>query len=329
MHRLTCNELRLDFTLTPVSPLSIQARDAQPPRFVRAVHPNAAEPSAYIPGSTLKGALRAAAEQVLRSASIDCCDPTHPCSERDMVNQARDGVGIYRALCAACRIFGSKAMRSHLSVSDCFPADPVAALPLRDPAYKDDPLEVVHGEMFYGTLTLRNFERWQVGLLGLLLSRINIADIQLGGNRSAGMGCVALRYCCLSIVYPGLILDQRQQEALHTSLHGVGQLMGANNPYGFVYPDVADMADLPQSAALETGFGYVAVVIEEQKTADVSRETGPADSIEADESEPGDELSAPEIPESHETESIHDMIDNVLTQQALAWASYARAHKRR
>ncbi len=315
MHRLTCNELRLDFSLTPLSPLSIPARDVTPPRFVRAVHPGAGEPSAYIPGSTLKGALRTAAEQILRSAAIDCCDREYPCSNRDGVTRARGGAAIYRAACAACRIFGGKMLRSHLSVTDCFPAEPLNATPARDRAREGDPLEVVQDDPFYGTLTLRNFERWQVGLLDLILARINIADIQLGGNRSAGMGCVLMRYRRLSFVYSG----QHDQEALQACVHGVGQLIGPNNPYGFVYPDTAEMPDLPESAALESGFGFVAVTI-----ADAG--SRPENTEEPDDGETPDESEATPLDEA---DRVHGLIDNVLTQQALAWASYARTHKTR
>jgi hypothetical protein len=161
-------------------------------------------------------------------------------------------------------------------------------------------VETVLNEPFYGTLTLRNFERWQVGLLALLLSHINIADIQIGGNRSAGMGCATVRYQCLSLLYPGLAPDAERQEALQMRLHGVGQLVGANNPYGFVYPDVGEVPDLPDSALLETAPGYTAVVI---------AAANPHDPDEAD--------------------RLHGLIDNVLTQQALAWASYAHVHKGR
>jgi CRISPR/Cas system CSM-associated protein Csm3 (group 7 of RAMP superfamily) len=299
MHRMTCNELRLDLSILPVSPLSIQARGLTPPRFVRAIHPATNALSAYIPGSTLKGTLRYAAEHALRSAGIDCCDPEQPCSEREAVKRARGGPAIYRALCTVCRVFGSRAMRGHLTVTDSFPAEPLEAVPARDTDRPgEEALETVLNEPFYGTLILRNFERWQVGLLALLLSHINIADIQIGGNRSAGMGCAVVRYKCLSLLYPGLALDAERQEALQMRLHGVGQLVGANNPYGFVYPDIGDTPDLPESAVLETGPGFIAVVITTTNSDDPD-----------------------------EPDRLHGLIDNVLTQQALAWASYAHAHK--
>ncbi len=97
--------------------------------------------------------------------------------------------------------------------------------------------------------------------------------------------------------------------------------MGVNNPYGYVYPDVAEMPDLPESATFETGFGYVAVMIAEQKNENVPDENG----NESDSREAGE----PDDATANEAEDIHDVIDNVLTQQALAWATYARTHRSR
>ncbi len=302
MHQFTANELRLDFLITPVSPLSIQTHASIPPRFVRAIHPDANVPSIYIPASTMKGSLRFGAEQTLRSAGMDCCDPDHPCAERDAVKQARakGGPALYQALCTACRLFGSRVMRSHLIVSDSFPAMPIDTLPTRDSdRVSEEALETVLNEQFFGTLTLRNFERWQVGLLGLLLAHVNIADIQIGGNRASGMGCVELRYKCLSLVYPDNDLDAERQDTLRTRLHGVGHLMGARNPYGYIYPDADDVPDLPEIAELNTGPGYVVVVIQ----------------------------GSPD--ESDDLDKTHGLIDSVLTRQALAWGNYARTHKSR
>ena len=72
-----------------------------------------------------------------------------------------------------------------------------------------------------------------------------------------------MQYRCLSLIYPGLRPDQR--EAVYTRLYGVGQLLGVSNPYGYLYPDVADAPDLPESAQLDSGFGYVAVMIQALK----------------------------------------------------------------
>src|SRR5258708_20287311 len=175
MHRATFNELRLDYAITTASPLCIQARDTK--RFVTTTHPGNGASSVYIPGATLKGALRSAAEHVLSSSGLDCCTTDKPCSQRDHVKRAASSADLYRALCIACRIFGSSLMRSHLTAIDAFPSQPTRAVTVRNSAA--EPIEVVEGETFYGMITLRNFERWHVGLLALLLPRIHISAVQL------------------------------------------------------------------------------------------------------------------------------------------------------
>src|SRR5215467_994577 len=82
MHAVIRNELRLDFSIIPVSPLSIQG-SGTPSQFVRALHPRGDEMSIYIPSSTLKGALRGTCEQILHSVDLQTCDPEHPCADQD------------------------------------------------------------------------------------------------------------------------------------------------------------------------------------------------------------------------------------------------------
>ncbi|HLY24721.1 MAG TPA: RAMP superfamily CRISPR-associated protein [Aggregatilineales bacterium] len=304
MHRQTVNELRLDFSVSTVSPLFIPDRSpipanvpsnrepSLPSRFVRAIHPASGERSVFIPASIVKGALRRAAESVLLDARVDCCSAEQACSERQVVQHAKDAPAIYRALCPACRLFGSRAMRSHVSVTDSFPQsayDP----PLPRGSLADESLSSV---TFYGSLSLRNFERWHVGLLSLLIARINLAEVQMGASRAQGMGCVAIRYLLMTIIYPGLEATAQQQQALRSRLHGVGQLLGAKNPYGYVYPDVADVPDLPETAEFDMGMGVSAVTITAEST-------------------------------DEEPNAAHALIDNVLTNQALTWGSYTRLHR--
>lgn len=300
MHRATYNELRLDYVINTVSPLCITARDTD--RFVTTAHPATGSPSVYIPGATVKGTLRSAVEHVLSSAGLDCCTFDKPCSQRDHVKRAANGPDLYRALCIACRLFGSPVMRSHVTAIDAFPAQPRRASTIRNAG---DSFEAVEDERFYGMLSLRNFERWHVGLLALLLSRINIADVQMGAHRSAGMGCVTMRYTRLTLIYPGFESGAEQQGAFRTRLHGVGQLFPqsqgqpATNPYGYTYPDISDMADLPDSARFESGLGYSAVILVPDDASD-----------------------------SEQADEYHYLIDNVLTQQALAWGNFLQGNQR-
>jgi hypothetical protein len=158
-------------------------------------------------------------------------------------------------------------------------------------------VEVVQDTTFYGTVALKNYERWQVGLLSLLWARVNLADVQIGAYRSEGLGCLNVRFRCLTLLYPGVDADVKMQQALQTRLHGVGQFIGPKNPYGFTQPDISADPDLPALAGFEARIGYAAAL------------------IMADDDDPDTE------------EDSHALIDNVLTAQALAWGSYVRSHK--
>jgi CRISPR-associated RAMP protein (TIGR02581 family) len=92
----------------------------------------------YIPGSSLKGALRAHAERISRTLAPNghgCCDPfkeaenaqqtiPHSCSSRllewrkDKKIDALDPQEIYRESCPICKLFGSLAMAARLAFND-------------------------------------------------------------------------------------------------------------------------------------------------------------------------------------------------------------------
>src|SRR5258708_37232145 len=182
--------MRLAFSVTPVGPFFIPAEQTEGKRFGRAVHPVSGRVGLVMPASALKGTLRRAAEDVLEGAGLDCCDRENPCSAREAVKSARGAAEVYRALCPACQLFGSQAMRSHVILTDAFPAEAVD--PSQSRRHEGD--ETVIDLPFYGTLSLRNFERWQVGLFSLIMSRINLAEVQLGANRSAAVGWMTVRY---------------------------------------------------------------------------------------------------------------------------------------
>jgi CRISPR-associated protein Csm3 len=199
MHRTLYNELRIEWMLLPVSPLLVSAGEG---RFIRTAHPEAGTPTAFIPGGTLRGMLRTALEGIVNSANITCCDPANPCTERDDVRNARNPAASYRAHCPACRLFGSKALRGRVTLTDLYPEKPLDEL-IMHPLTNDTACEAVNTESFRGTFILQNFERWQVALLGLLLAQINAGHLAFGANRSAGMGRIFLRFNAAAITYFG------------------------------------------------------------------------------------------------------------------------------
>lgn len=258
MHRVTLNELRLELSVIPVAPLLIASGSEG--RFIRTLHPREGTLTVYLPGAALKGALRSAARQVMSAASVSCCEPAAPCSEWDSVKHAADSAAVYRASCPLCRIFGSRALSSHLSISNAFPAAALDELEFIDLPDDNGHCESVQGDAFSAVLTLQNFECWQIGLLDALLTRINAGFETLGANRSLGMGRVMIRYTAAMITYFGFY-DEAIQAAFETRLHGVGQLAPDAERYGLVDSGADDQPDLPYGVELNAGFGFTDVVV--------------------------------------------------------------------
>lgn len=215
------NELTLSLALAPVGPLLIKAPDsgADPTRpdmeFVRTWRAGAQQ--VYLPGSSLKGALRVQCERLVRSVGGDsrrdgvwACDPLY--IERRCANGER-GAAAYRGACTVCRLFGNTDLRGRLAIDDAYPA-PGTDLRLEERvnvaidrvmgSVFQGPFryEVVTGGSFATTLRLRNVAVAQVGLLGLALRDVRDGRVAFGFGKSRGMGRVSLSVDALRISYP-------------------------------------------------------------------------------------------------------------------------------
>ncbi len=250
MHRTLYNELRIEWTVLPVTPLLVSAGEG---RFIRTAHPEAGTPTAFIPGGALRGMLRSALESIVSSAGIVCCDPLAPCSDREAVRTARNASAIYKAHCPACRIFGSKALRGRVALTDLYPEKALDEL-IMHPLTDGEVCEAVNTEAFKGTFVIQNFERWQIALLGLLFAQINAGHLTFGANRSAGMGRIFLRLNAAAITYFGFYPDQTWA-LLPERIHGAGAL-AAGRADGFQPQDAASERDLPNAAQFDSGFGF-------------------------------------------------------------------------
>lgn len=155
MHKRLLNELTLTLTFAPDGPLLIKAGDRggmDPTRpdmeFVRTWH-NGRE-TVYLPGSSLKGMIRAHAEKIARTvASADSqlqmktrlsCNPLSAdakaveggCGEkfsRDLKKSTPEE--IFRRSCFVCQMFGNTALASHVRITDAYPSleDAIAQTP--------------------------------------------------------------------------------------------------------------------------------------------------------------------------------------------------------
>ena len=271
MHKQTVNELCLHFSLEPQSPLLIKSgresgADPNLPdmNFVRIDHALLGQ-TVYLPGSSLKGVLRAHAERIARTLNLkNVCDPlgAQSCGKkvetlRRQENQAKpNGADIYRTACPICRIFGHTAQASHLSLSDAYPQEAIttADLSTRDGvaidrisgavAYGPFTIEVVTRGRFGGRLYLHNFQLWQVGLLAIVLRDLGQGRVPLGYGKSRGLGRVSLTYEQLEIAYPGYFEPSNDLDFARR-LYGVGALPVAEGEGYDFEPD--DEVDLPST----------------------------------------------------------------------------------
>lgn len=179
----------------------------------------------FIPGSSLKGALRSHLEALVRGMAPTgadwkhlACDPTGDEAEQCLSPQRmqalkekyeKDDAGLSQAVvaesCLVCQTFGSPWLASPVRVRDL----PVAGgewfgqFQVRDGVAIDrdkgtvavgpyDYEIVPAGTRFELHIVAENLELWQRGLLWLGLRALECGDVALGGFTSRGLGWVKL-----------------------------------------------------------------------------------------------------------------------------------------
>lgn len=155
MHKRLLNELTLALTFAPDGPLLIKAGDRggmDPTRpdmeFVRTWH-NGRE-TVYLPGSSLKGMLRAHCEKIARTVASAAsgtqmatrlsCNPLSAdakaadggCGEKfsrwldkswnTAYQKPLTAETVYRNSCFVCQLFGNTALASHVRITDAYPS---------------------------------------------------------------------------------------------------------------------------------------------------------------------------------------------------------------
>ncbi|MCP4351106.1 MAG: CRISPR-associated RAMP protein [Desulfobacterales bacterium] len=220
------NSSQIELDIIPTDPLLIKSGQATVSgvdmSFVRTYRFGEKE-EPFIPGSSLKGMIRSYAEKICRSlrdpASV-CLPYAEPGREGDgEEHQASCGLSfekykrensipalpsteIYRNSCPACRLFGSHGFSGRFAVSDAYLKDDSKKnhlFEIRDgvaidritggsaPGAKYE-LEVLTRGEFSTTLEIRNFERWQLGLVGLVLRDMEQGLVRVGFGKSRGLG---------------------------------------------------------------------------------------------------------------------------------------------
>jgi CRISPR-associated protein Csm3 len=226
MHDRLLNEMVFELALRPRGPLLIKSGDggslwnpATPDMsFVRMPGPEGGTP--FIPGSSLKGALRAHVERLLRSHDDRlACDPLgqRSCSRTLQqhssrpANQGDEGpprsAMLYAQSCASCRLFGNTRLMGRVTCPDLLPDGPTrshlrfhVAIDRRTGGAARGSLfelEALHEGTFLGEIRLVNFTLGQLGVLAAALLDLADGHLTLGYGKSRGFGAVAVTFSSL------------------------------------------------------------------------------------------------------------------------------------
>ncbi|MCL6436475.1 MAG: CRISPR-associated protein [Leptolyngbyaceae cyanobacterium HOT.MB2.61] len=282
MHKRFVNHCTLDLTISPCGPILIKSgkEGADPTKpdmeFVETYH--AGGRSIYLPGSSLKGAIRAHAERIVRTVGSD-----KPSSNgvwaNDPLNDKREYLSnkssseIYKLSCFTDQMFGSTEIASRVHIEDAYPIDRTQ---LKIEERNGVAIDRVFGSVAVGPFNyqvctagefktkihLKNFTLAQLGLIGLVLRDLNDGWFGLGFAKSRGMGLVEATLNEAVVQYPGCVLDGEMIKAIGTEqtwgktmLLGAGEFLDETEAgrYGFPRPD---RQETPVAGAeMPLGFG--------------------------------------------------------------------------
>jgi CRISPR/Cas system CSM-associated protein Csm3 (group 7 of RAMP superfamily) len=240
-HRL--NQIRIDLSLSPASPLLIRSGrtsfDPTRPDLECVRTWWEGSPSVYVPGSSLKGVMRSHAERLLLTEGLRIV-PTF--DKRDDLNQRTPGDVAYRRTCPLGRTFGTVHLKGHVGVFDLLPGafDPPGSPERAREVERANSTEqrngvaidrllgaaagkalfdqelVVQGR-FDGSVFLRNVQLYQLALVLLAIRDLDEGYVQLGSGTTRGNGRVhaAVR---------GLTIETRAGHSPAGRLPGAGAL---------------------------------------------------------------------------------------------------------
>lgn len=228
MFRKLYNRALFEGVLEPDGPLLIVqgglSLDPTAPDLAFVRTRNRGAETVYLPGSSLKGVVRAHAERLLATeiglhAAEDPFDTeAHHRGRAKEHRKNLDRPAVYAASCAADRLFGSTEIAGRFRISDAFPteetSDEANRTQVRYSVAVDRPSQKPKGAALFeqeavtdGAFRLRaiveNFELWMLALL--LQAFRDLADglVQIGHAKTRGFGSVRLSSPSLQLLWPG------------------------------------------------------------------------------------------------------------------------------
>lgn len=283
MHKKLLNYCTIELTISPNGPILIKSgREGADPtkpdmEFVETYYQGS--PTIYLPGSSLKGAIRAHAERIVRTIGSD----KQP-EENSNVLWANDPLNdnynylknqplteIYKRSSFTDQLFGNVYLASRLRIEDAYPSAEIRTEERNGVAIDRVFGSVAVGPFNYQVCTqgefktkiqIKNFTLGQLALIGLVLRDLNDGWFGLGFAKSRGLGTVSVNYEKALVQYPTCLLDDGKIKLIGTSeTWAVNQLLGVGNllspqdqeTYGFADNDQLE-TDL-EVEPMDFGFG--------------------------------------------------------------------------
>ena len=274
------NSARIEMDIIPIDPLLIKSGQASVSgvdmAFVR-TYRSGEKDEPFIPGSSLKGVIRSYAEKICRSLKDDpvpvCLPYLKPKGKAEKGEERQYSCGllfekfkkdkdlktvptpdVYKLSCPVCRLFGSHCFIGRLATSDAYLTESFKAqgrpvFEIRNQiainritggvANGPFDMELTRGE-FSTSLDIRNFERWQLGMIALVLRDMEEGLVRIGFGKSRGLGRFKARITRFGITY------YHRKPVTLSGLHALCSEKECQQ-YGFFEESKENAFELPQA----------------------------------------------------------------------------------
>ena len=254
MHKQLVNQCTIHLSLIPQGPMLIKSgrQGADPTKadmeFVETYHEG--EKTIYLPGSSLKGAIRAHAERIVRTVGSDRPDQSciwandSTAQDNQHLKNRSGGAEVYRASSFTEQMFGNTSLASRIRIEDAY-STTATVIEERNGVAIDRVLgsatspalfnyQVCTSGKFATRIHLRNFSLAQLGLIGLVLRDLNEGWFAIGFGKSRGLGNVCVEYHSAIVQYPSCKLQGKEIHALGRpgTVFGKENLLGAGEFFG-------------------------------------------------------------------------------------------------
>jgi CRISPR-associated RAMP protein (TIGR02581 family) len=286
MHKRYLNHCTIEFTLKPESPLLIKSgkEGADPTKpdmeFVETYYQG--KRTIYLPGSSLKGAIRAHSERIVRTIG----DETPPENDKqiwanDPINDdyeylekvKKDSKAVYKKSSFTDQMFGNTYVASRVRVEDAYP---VEGSPIHIEERNGVAIDRVFGSVavgpfnyqvcttgdFKAKIHLKNFTLAQLGLIGLVLRDLDEGWFNLGFAKSRGLGGVSVQLDQALVKYPSCVIqDDRmcffgsEKSWSLTQLLGVGAFLSSGECQKYGFPEQEEEDTQIRGEAMKFDFG--------------------------------------------------------------------------